>query len=208
MALRHFPRSFLRHMAKKSQIVSNRRGLSALAELPETHQMMKKTCADFADNELKPIASQIDKEHTYPADKVKAMGDLGLLAIAIPEEYGGTGLDNLAYAVALEEISRGCATCGVIMSVMNSLYLSPVVSFGSKEQIEEFGTPFVDGRKVGCFALSEPGNGSDAGAASTTATLDGDHWVLNGTKSWITNGYESEAAVAFATTDKQVKHKV
>ncbi|KAJ8044247.1 Short-chain specific acyl-CoA dehydrogenase, mitochondrial [Holothuria leucospilota] len=118
--MRHFQRTFSRLMAGKSQIVPNRRGLSALAELPETHQMMKKTCADFADNELKPIASQIDKEHTFPADKIKAMGDLGLLAMVVPTEYGGTGLDNLAYAVALEEISRGCATCGVTMSLMNT----------------------------------------------------------------------------------------
>ncbi|XP_071848594.1 short-chain specific acyl-CoA dehydrogenase, mitochondrial-like [Apostichopus japonicus] len=207
MASRNLSRRINSLLVKHSRLASQRRALSALAELPETHQMMKKTCRDFADNELKPIASQIDKEHRYPADKVKAMGDLGLLAIAVPEEYGGTGLDNLAYAVALEEISRGCATCGVIMSVMNSLYLSPVVNFGTKDQIERFGTPFVDGKKVGCFALSEPGNGSDAGAASTVASLEGDHWILNGTKAWITNGYESEASVVLATTDKSLKHK-
>ncbi|PIK56936.1 putative short-chain specific acyl-CoA dehydrogenase, mitochondrial-like isoform X2 [Apostichopus japonicus] len=207
MASRNLSRRINSLLVKHSRLASQRRALSALAELPETHQMMKKTCRDFADNELKPIASQIDKEHRYPADKVKAMGDLGLLAIAVPEEYGGTGLDNLAYAVALEEISRGCATCGVIMSVMNSLYLSPVVNFGTKDQIERFGTPFVDGKKVGCFALSEPGNGSDAGAASTVASLEGDHWILNGTKAWITNGFESEASVVLATTDKSLKHK-
>jgi len=169
--------------------------------------MLQKTCRDFADNELKPIAAKIDKEHLFPKDQVKKMGELGLMAISVPEKYGGTGLDYLAYAIAMEEISRGCASAGVIMSVNNSLYLGPVLGFGSEKQKEEFIPPFTDGSKVGCFALSEPGNGSDAGAASTNAVVKNDHWVLNGTKSWITNGYESEAFVVFASTDKSKKNK-
>lgn len=107
----------------------------------------------------------------------------------------------------MEEISRGCASTGVVMSVNNSLYLGPLLKFGTDEQKEQWLTPFCSGERVGCFALSEPDNGSDAGAAKTTAMLDGDHWVLNGTKAWITNGYEAEAAVVFATTDKSKKHK-
>lgn len=183
------------------------RGIASLAALPETHQLLQKTCRDFAEGELKPIAAKIDREHLYPKEQIKKMGELGLMAVAVPEELGGTGLDYVAYAIAMEEISRGCASCGVIMSVNNSLYLGPLQQFGNKEQKEKYIRPFTDGSKVGCFALSEPGNGSDAGAASTTAMLTGSSYLLNGTKSWITNGYESEASVVFATTDKALKHK-
>ncbi|XP_077995488.1 short-chain specific acyl-CoA dehydrogenase, mitochondrial-like [Glandiceps talaboti] len=179
----------------------------SLIDLPETHDMLRKTCRDFADNELKPIAGMLDKEHKYPVEQVKKMGELGLMSIIVPEKYGGTGLDYLAYAIAMEEISRGCASCGCIMSVNNSLYLAPILQFGNEAQKEQYITPFVNGDRVGCFGLSEPGNGSDAGAASTTANLNGSSWILNGTKAWITNGYESEAAVVFATTDKSLKHK-
>ncbi|XP_024939763.1 short-chain specific acyl-CoA dehydrogenase, mitochondrial isoform X2 [Cephus cinctus] len=135
------------------------------------------------------------------------MGELGLMAIAIPESVGGTGLDYLAYAIAMEEISRGCASAGVIMSVNNSLYLGPIDKFGTKDQKEKYITEFVSGEKIGCFGLSEPGNGSDAGAASTTAKLEGNYYKINGTKCWITNAFESRAGVLFATTDKSLKHK-
>ncbi|CAK8671115.1 short-chain specific acyl-CoA dehydrogenase, mitochondrial-like [Clavelina lepadiformis] len=175
--------------------------------LPDTHQMLRQTCADFAEKELKPIAYAIDKEHRFPSEQVKMMGDLGLMGINISESHGGAGLDALAYAVAMEEISRGCATAGVIMSAHNSLYLYPLQTWAADNLVDRYITPFLNGTKVGCFALSEPGNGSDAGAASTTARLDGDSWVLNGTKSWITNSYEASATVVFATTDKSLKHK-
>ena len=175
--------------------------------LPETHQMLRQTCFDFVEKDLKPVAAATDKDSVYPATQVKMMGDLGLMGINIPEQYGGPGLDCLAYAIAMEEISRGCATAGVIMSAHNSLYLAPLKDWGTDKQIEDYVVPFVDGRKIGCFALSEPGNGSDAGAASTMAKLDGDSWVLNGTKAWITNSYEASAAIVFATTDKSAKHK-
>ncbi|XP_063234043.1 short-chain specific acyl-CoA dehydrogenase, mitochondrial [Bacillus rossius redtenbacheri] len=184
------------------------RAVASLASLPETHQMLQKTCRDFAEAELKPLAAKFDREHLYPEEQVRTMGELGLMAMAVPAEQGGAGLDYLAYAVALEEISRGCASTGVIMSVNNSLYLGPLQAFGTPRQQERFLRPFVAGRRVGCFALSEPENGSDAGAASTTAKHGSDgSWLLNGTKSWITNGFESEAAIVFATTDKSKKHK-
>ncbi|XP_033076253.1 short-chain specific acyl-CoA dehydrogenase, mitochondrial isoform X3 [Trachypithecus francoisi] len=125
-------------------------------ELPETHQMLLQTCRDFAEKELFPIAAQVDKEHLFPAAQVKKMGGLGLLAMDVPEELGGAGLDYLAYAIAMEEISRGCASTGVIMSVNNSLYLGPILKFGSKEQKQKWVTPFTSGDKIGCFALSEP----------------------------------------------------
>uniref|UniRef100_A0A452TID3 short-chain acyl-CoA dehydrogenase n=1 Tax=Ursus maritimus TaxID=29073 RepID=A0A452TID3_URSMA len=176
-------------------------------QLPETHQMLRQTCREFAEKELVPIAAQVDKEHCFPTAQVKKMGELGLLAMDVPEEFSGAGLDYLAYAIATEEISRGCASTGVIMSVNNSLYLGPILKFGSKEQKQQWITPFTGGDKIGCFALSEPGNGSDAGAASTTARAEGDSWVLNGTKAWITNSWEASAAVVFASTDRSLQNK-
>ncbi|OXB64634.1 hypothetical protein ASZ78_008710, partial [Callipepla squamata] len=176
-------------------------------ELPETHQMLRRTCRDFAEKELMPLAAQLDKEHRFPAEQVKKMGSLGLLAMEVPEQFRGAGLDYLAYSIAVEEISRGCASTGVIVSVNNSLYLGPILKYGSEEQKHQWISPFTSGDKIGCFALSEPGNGSDAGAASTVARLDGDEWVLNGTKAWITNAWDASATVVFATTDKSLKHK-
>lgn len=133
------------------------------------------------------------------------------MGINSPGDYGGSELDAMSYAIAMEEISRGCASVGVIMSAHNSLYLYPIQTFGTPAQKEQFVEPFAtcsDGAgnlKIGCFGLSEPGNGSDAGAASTTAVLDGDEWVINGTKAWITNAHESSATVIFATTDKSLQ---
>jgi len=176
-------------------------------DLPETHQMLQDTCKQFAETELWPIAGEIDKNCRYPAEQVKKMGELGLMGINVDEEFGGSGLDALAYAVTLEEISRGCASAGVIMSAHNSLYISPIHTFGNKAQKEEWVAPFVSGEKVGAFCLSEPGNGSDAGAASTVARDDGDNWILNGTKAWITNAHQADCFVVFATTDKSKKHK-
>lgn len=135
------------------------------------------------------------------------MGELGLMSLCIPEALGGTGLDYLAYAIAMEEISRGCATAGVVMSAHNSLYLGPINQFGNSKQKEQYISPYLSGEKVGCFALSEPGNGSDAGAASTMAKANGDTFTINGTKSWITNAFEARAIVLFTTTDKSKKHK-
>lgn len=169
--------------------------------------MLHKTCRDFAESELKPLAAKFDREHLYPKEQIRKMGELGLMAVDVPEKLGGTGLDYLAYAIAMEEISRGCASAGVIMSVNNSLFLGPLLKFGTDKQKESFIRPFVTGERVGCFALSEPGNGSDAGAASTVARLSDAGWTLTGTKSWITNGYEAEASIVFATTDKSKNHK-
>lgn len=166
-------------------------------------------CRKFANEELAPNAGEWDQKHEFPKQAIQSMSELGLMGIACEEEYGGSGMDYLAYAVAMEEISRGCASAGVIMSAHFSLYCGPVSNFGSSEQKEEFLTPFCTGEKLGCFGLSEPGNGSDAGAASTTATLDGDgdSYIINGTKAWITNAHEADMAVVFATTDKSMKHK-
>lgn len=191
--------------ARRPAVISAR--FFSVHDLPETHQMLRNTCREFAENELMPIAGQLDKEHRFPAEQVKKMGELGLMSLLAPESIGGTGLDYLAYAIAMEEIARGCASCSTIMTVNNSLFLAPLVRFGNEEQLEEFGKPFLDGNKLGCFALSEPGNGSDAGAASTTARSSGDGFVLNGSKCWITNGAEAAASIVFATTDKAQKHR-
>lgn len=183
------------------------RNVSTLGCLSEEHQMIREMSRQFAETELMPIAGDLDKEHRFPAEQIAAIGELGLMGVAVSDEYGGSGLDYLAYAIGLEEISRGCASTGVIMSVNNSLYCGPVEKFGTPEQKEKFLTPYASGEKLGCFGLSEPGNGSDAGAASTTARLDGDEWVINGTKAWITNAHDAQCAVVFATTDKEKKHR-
>jgi len=178
-----------------------------ISYLNEEHDMLRQMARDFADAQLVPIAGELDKEHRFPAEQIAMMGELGLMGIAIPEEYGGAGMDPLAYALAMEEISRGCASSGVIMSVNNSLYCDPVYKFGTEEQKQEYLIPYASGQKLGCFGLSEPGNGSDSAAASTTAVLDGDSWVINGTKAWITNAHDAHAAIVIATTDKSLKHK-
>merc|ERR1712166_736065 len=175
--------------------------------LPEEHRQLQQSVRDFADAELVPIAAEVDRTHEFPAAQVKSIGEMGLMGVAIDAEYGGTGMDYLAYAIAMEEVSRGCASCGVIMTVNNTLYAYPVEQFGTHEQKQEFLTPFASGQKLGCFGLTEPGNGSDAGAASTTAREEEDAWVLNGTKAWITNAHEADCAVVMATTDKSLKHK-
>jgi len=193
-------------------IMTKKRNYMCHSELPEETKMLYEMVRDFSNEELAPHAGQWDKKHEFPSNAVNSLGEIGLMGINITEEYGGPGFDALAYAIAMEEISRGCASTGVIMSAHNSLYLWPVNEFGTEEQKEKWIKPFVSSEvetdiKIGCFGLSEPGNGSDAGAASTTATLQGDEWVINGTKAWITNAYESSASVIFATTDKSLKHK-
>lgn len=198
-----------RLVAPSTTTTTTVRSITSHSQLPEEHMMIYEMCRRFADEVLTPNARTWDKNHEFPADAVSQLAELGLMGINTSEEYGGSGLDALSYAIAMEEISRGCASVGVIMSAHNSLYLYPVQTFGTPEQHQQWVAPFAssgDGPlKIGCFGLSEPGNGSDAGAASTTATKDGDDWIINGTKAWITNAYEANAAVVFATTDKSLK---
>eukprot|EP00549_Striatella_unipunctata_P011223 CAMPEP_0118711746 /NCGR_PEP_ID=MMETSP0800-20121206/24312_1 /TAXON_ID=210618 ORGANISM="Striatella unipunctata, Strain CCMP2910" /NCGR_SAMPLE_ID=MMETSP0800 /ASSEMBLY_ACC=CAM_ASM_000638 /LENGTH=420 /DNA_ID=CAMNT_0006616481 /DNA_START=116 /DNA_END=1378 /DNA_ORIENTATION=- len=194
--------------AKTTAIKTATKSYTSHSQLPDEHRMIYEMCRKFADEELAPNAGTWDKEHSYPKQAMEQLTELGLMGINVEEEYNGSGLDALSYAIAMEEISRGCASVGVIMSAHNSLYLYPIDAFGTAQQKEAWITPFASpGGSVGCFGLSEPGNGSDAGAATTTATLDGDEWVIHGTKAWITNAYEAKAAIVFATTDKSIKHK-
>lgn len=176
-------------------------------ELTEEQQMLQKMARDFAQSEVLPRAAEIDKSHRHPQELVKRMAELGLMGVAVPDEYGGSGMDNVSYALAMEEISRACASTGVIMSVNNSLVCDPILRFGSEEQKREFLTPLASGKKLGCFALSEPEAGSDAAAQTTTAVRDGDAWVLQGTKNWITNGPVADIMVLFAMTDRSKGHR-
>ncbi|XP_039287536.1 short-chain specific acyl-CoA dehydrogenase, mitochondrial isoform X1 [Nilaparvata lugens] len=178
-----------------------------IGALPETHQMLQKTCRDFSDSELKPIAAKLDKEHKFPAEQIKKMGELGLMGIYVSEEYGGAGLDTLALSLAVEEIARGCGGTGTIVSVHNTLYVGLLDKMGTKEQKEKFLPSFTDGTNVGSFAISEPGSGSDASNMLATAKKESDCWVLNGTKAWVTNGIEAKAAIVFANADKSKGHK-
>lgn len=175
--------------------------------LDETHELLQKTCRSFAQKRLSPKAAFYDQNHEFPKEEIKALAKMGLMGVFQPQNYGGAGLDALSYAIAMEEISAGCASCGVIMSVNNSLFCDPIHKFGTKEQWEKYLKPFASGQKLGCFALSEPNNGSDAAAMLTVATREADSFILNGTKAWITNGYEADAALVFATVDKGLKHK-
>jgi len=175
--------------------------------LTEEQQMLQKTARDFAEKEVKPKAAEIDREHRHPAELVGGMAELGLLGIAVPDEYGGAGMDHVGYALAMEEISRACASTGVIMSVNNSLVCDPINRFGTEEQKREFLVPLAQGKKLGCFALSEPEAGSDAAAQTTVARKDGDEWVINGTKNWITNGPVADVCVLMCMTDKEKGHR-
>ncbi len=176
-------------------------------QLTDIQQETQKMCREFAARELTPNARRWDHEHQWPEDAVKKLGELSLLGVAVPEAYGGAGLDNVSYALAIEEISRGCASTGVITSVNNSLYCDPVLKFGNEAQKREFLVPFARGEKLGCFGLTEPEAGSDAAAQKTVAVHKGSDYVLNGSKNWITNGPKADAIVLFAMTDKAAGHR-
>jgi len=173
----------------------------------EEQQAVQATAREFATNEVLPKAAEIDREHRHPVELVKRMAELGFLGIAVPEQYGGAGLDHVAYALAMEEVSRACASTGVIMSVNNSLVCDPINRFGTEDQKREWLTPLASGKLLGCFALSEPEAGSDAAAQKTTAEKHGDEWVINGTKNWITNGPVADVCVLFTMNDKAAGHK-
>src|SRR5688572_19054221 len=166
-----------------------------------------KTARDFAQSEVLPKAAEIDREHRHPAELVKRMAELGFLGIAVPEQYGGAGLDHVSYVLAMEEIARACASTAVIMSVNNSLVCDPINRFGTDAQKQEWLTPLASGKLLGCFALSEPEAGSDAAAQKTVAVKQGDTWVINGVKNWITNGPVADVCVLFTMNDKTAGHK-
>jgi butyryl-CoA dehydrogenase len=176
-------------------------------QLTDEQRQVRDLCREFAAQELTPNARRWDADHHFPREAVQKLGELGLLGVAIPSEWGGAGMDNVSYAVAMEEISRGCGGTGVIMSVNNSLYCDPVMKFGNESQKKEFLVPFAKGEKLGAFALTEPMSGSDAAEMRTLAVRKGDEYVLDGTKNFITNGPQADAILVFAMTDRAKRHK-
>lgn len=169
--------------------------------LSEEQRMIREMVRDFAENEIMPIASEIDREGRFPFETFKKMGDLGIMGLPWPEEYGGAGADTVCYAIAVEEISRACGSHGISYAAHISLGSSPIYLFGSEEQKRKYLTPLARGEAIGALGLTEPEAGSDAGSTKTTAVLDGNEWVINGAKSLITNGPLAETVITVAKTD-------
>lgn len=175
-------------------------------QLTEKQEAVQAMARNFASEHLKPNAARLDIEARFPFDYIKQLTDIGLMGACVSEDQGGLGLDYLSLALAVEEISRGCASTGMILSIHNFLYANLVNERGTDEQKELFLKNFTKG-SIGCFALSEPGAGTDVASIRTRAVLDGDHWVLSGKKSWVTSAIEGSALAVFATVDPALKHK-
>jgi butyryl-CoA dehydrogenase len=172
-------------------------------QLTEEQEMLRKMIRDFAENEVAPTAEERDEEERFDRELFDQMGELGLTGIPWPEEYGGAGMDYVSYCIAVEELSRVCASTGVTLSAHTSLAGWPIYTFGTEEQKQKFLRPMAEGKKMGAYGLTEPQSGSDAGGMKTTAKRDGDDWIINGSKIFITNGGEAEIYVVFAVTDQE-----
>jgi butyryl-CoA dehydrogenase len=176
-------------------------------ELTEEQKLLQKSVRDFAENEVKPLARENDEKGKFPRELFKKAAELGLTGVAIPESDGGAGMDHVSYTIVIEEISRVCASTGVILSVQNSLYSAPIHHFGTDEQKKKFLAPYARGEKIGCFALTEPQAGSNAAALATKAVSKAGTYVINGTKAWITNGGAADAAIVYVNTDPEKGEK-
>ena len=170
-------------------------------ELSEEQKLLQKSVREFAESEVKPLARELDETGHFPRETFRKAAELGLTGIAMPEAEGGAGFDHISYAIVIEEISRCCASTGVILSVQNSLYCDPVHRFGTEEQKKKFLLPYARGERIGCYALTEPQAGSNAAALQTKAVKKGDKYVVNGTKAWITNGGAADAAIVYVNTE-------
>ncbi len=170
-------------------------------ELTEEQRMVKDAAAAFADKEVKPIAHQMDREAVYPKALVRRLGELGFMGVFVPDEMGGSGMDVISYTIALEQISKAWASLGVIMSVQNSLVCAPLLRFGNAAQKKKYLPLLARGRSLGCYCLTEPEAGSDAGAIQTRATRDGTDYILNGNKVFTTNGSHADLAIVYAVTE-------
>src|ERR1700757_3584786 len=170
-------------------------------ELTEEQKLLKKTVREFAETEVRPLAKELDETGRFPRETFEKAADLGLTGVAFPEAEGGAGFDHIAYAIVIEEISRCCASTGVILSVQNSLFCDPLHRYGTEEQKKRFLLPFTRGERIGCYALTEPQAGSNAAALQTKAVKQGDKYIINGTKEWITNGGVADAAIVYVNTD-------
>jgi butyryl-CoA dehydrogenase len=176
-------------------------------DLTEEQQLLQRSVREFAEAEVKPHAKEIDETGRFPLDTFKKAAELGLTGVAVPENYGGAGMDHVSYAIVIEEISRVCASTSVILSVQNSLYCDPIYRFGTDEQKQKFLIPYARGEKIGCYALTEPQAGSNAAALATKAVRKGDAYVVNGTKAWITNGGAADAALVYVNTQPEKGEK-
>ncbi|MGB0652152.1 MAG: acyl-CoA dehydrogenase family protein [Thermoplasmatota archaeon] len=174
-------------------------------ELTDDQRMIRDMVREFAEKEIMPVASKHDHEHTFPEATAKRMGELGLLGITVPEQYGGPGADYISFAVVAEEIARACASHSVIFGACASLTVSPILNWGNEEQKQEWLPKLASGGAMGCYALTEPTAGSDAGSLLTKATRDGDEYVLSGQKVYISNGAVADVCIAFARTDPDSK---
>ena len=159
--------------------------------LSKEHEMARTLFHDFAQKEVKPLAQEVDETESFPRETVEKMAKIGFLGIPVPKEYGGQGCDPLAYAMCVEELSKVCGTTGVIVSAHTSLCCDPIQTYGTEEQKQKYLIPLAKGEKLGAFGLTEPGAGTDAQGQQTKAVLEGDEWVLNGSKIFITNGKEA-----------------
>ncbi len=168
--------------------------------LSKEHEMARTLFKEFAEKEVKPLAQEVDETEVFPRETVEKMAKLGFLGIPVPKEYGGQGCDPLTYAMCVEELSKVCGTTGVIVSAHTSLCCDPIMTYGTEEQKQKYLIPLAKGEKLGAFGLTEPGAGTDAQGQQTKAVLDGDEWVLNGSKCFITNGKEADVYVIFAIT--------
>ncbi|MDI6775829.1 MAG: acyl-CoA dehydrogenase [Syntrophales bacterium] len=173
----------------------------------EEQQMVRDMVRKFAETEIKPIAAELDRTHRHPEEICRKLGEMGIMGVAVPTEYGGAGMDNVTYIMAMIEISKACASCGCIVSVNNSLYGYPLKTFGSEEQKKKFLTPVASGEVEGCYALTEAGAGSDAAALRCRAELKGDKYIIVGTKALITSGNIAHYCVLAATTDPSLGYK-
>src|SRR5262245_61151912 len=162
---------------------------------------------DFAESEVRPIAAKIDETHEFPAETTKKMAELGLLGMFVPEAHGGAGMDFVSYVIAFEQLSRGCASHGVIASVNNSVVCYPIMTYANEAQKQKYLVPLAQGRWLGAYCLTEPNAGSNAANQQTTAVLEGDHWVLNGTKLFVTNAGPADILVVYAATDRSLGPK-
>ena len=168
--------------------------------LDKKHEMARSLFREFAENEVKPLAQETDETEQFPAETVKKMAKYGFMGIPVPKEYGGQGCDPLTYVMCVEELSKVCATTGVVVSAHTSLCIDPIMTYGTEEQKQKYVRPLATGEKLGAFALTEPGAGTDAQGAQTKAVLDGDEWVLNGSKCFITNGKVADVYIVIAIT--------
>ena len=169
--------------------------------LSKKHEMARQLFKDFAETEVKPLAQEVDETEHFPMDNVKKMGKYGFMGIPVPKEYGGQGCDILTYVMCVEELSKVCATTGVIVSAHTSLCADPILTYGTEEQKKKYLPDLASGKKIGAFGLTEPGAGTDAQGVQTKAVLDGDEWVLNGSKCFITNGEVADIYIVIAYTD-------